>query len=1131
MISEEIAQQTISLAAKLLADAQAQQTREEQRQAAKIAAMMDDPHGKLLTTILPDQAFRSHNPARVADQISYLLKRYGVPRYFDQWEQIALHLAEWAGTVLPQVVVPLLVARLRQETQSVILRGEEEHLSAYLQERRKDGIRLNLNQLGEAILGEEEAARRLDAYLRLLARPDVEYISVKISSIFSQINLIAFDHTVEEIKSRLRKLYRAAMQHHYTAPDGAAHPKFVNLDMEEYRDLRLTLAAFQGVLDEEEFMTHRAGIVLQAYLPDSAQAQRDLTAWAIQRVQKGGAPIKLRLVKGANLAMEKVEAAWQGWEQAPYHTKEEVDANFKRMVTYACQPDHARAVHVGIASHNLFDVAYGLILREKFNLGELVEFEMLEGMANHQARAVQKAAGGLLLYAPVVKKEDFHSAIAYLMRRLDENTADENFLHDLFGLEVGSAAWEAQKGRFLQSFRRMNEVSDQPQRTQNRQTEQITFSPDDPFRSVPDTDWALPRNQAWINAIHDTWERREIAPIPLQIGGEWVTGERHGGGCDPSRPNRPAYTYALADREHIDRALSIAQAAQTTWGGLSIRQRKEKLVRCAEVLAGGRGDLIGAMILDSGKRAFEADIEVSKAVDLANYYARSLDLADSELADCDFAPLGTLLVAPSWSFPLAVACGGVLAALMAGNTVILKPAPEAVLVAWQMVNLLWEAGIPKDALQFLPTDEDEVGKSLVTDERLNGVILTGDYRTARLFKSWKPDLNLFADTSGKNALFVSAMADHDQAIKDLVKSAFGYNGQECSAASLAILEAEIYDDPAFLRQLRDAAASLAVGSAWEMHSIITPLIRPPNDELRRGLTQLDEGESWLLEPRQLSDHLWSPGIKLGVQPGSFYHKTECLGPILGLMRAKNLDHAIEIVNESEFGLASGIHSLDPREIETWQARIEVGNAYINRALALRLPFGGWKHSAFGCAKVGGPNYVLSLGTWREKQPQPQTEEEILRSYQAAWDRYFSQASDLNRVLGASNIFRYRPLEHVILRITDASQLPEAKKVLLAARVCGVRLTVSAAPNMANLEGYHAILEDEPQFIQRLHREKPSRLRLLAPPSRAVREAAIELHVPLVDAPPLSTGRLELRHYLNEQVVSRTMHRYGNVIEE
>lgn len=1167
-------QRAVVLAEQLLALAKTTQMDAEREQAQKIARMMDDPRGKALTIALSDQAFRSHRPVRVADQLRHLLDRYGAPGYMEWWERSALTLGGVLAHYLPSMVVPPLVARLRQETRTVILPGEEAELRRYLQKRRQNGTRLNLNQLGEAILGEGEAKRRLNAYLDLLARPDVEYISVKVSSVFSQINLVAFDATVEAIKERLRTLYRQALRHHYQQPDDRRTPKFINLDMEEYRDLHLTMAAFTQVLDEAEFFTLSAGIVLQAYLPDSYGAQQALTTWALQRVAQGGASIKLRIVKGANLAMERVDAALHGWEQAPYARKLDVDANFKRMVEYGCRPEHTKAVHLGIGSHNLFDIAYALLLREERGVQAEVEFEMLEGMANHQARAVQQQANGLLLYAPVVKAEDFHSAIAYLVRRLDENTAPENFLHDLFGLEPGSPAWNRQRDRFLTACERIVQVSDRPRRTQNRAQETPPAAGAQalaqPFVNVPDTDFALPANVAWVKALFAYWQARAVEAIPLQIGGQVVAGAAQAVGHDPSRPGLTAYHYAQADLAQVEQAVTVAVQAQTVWATHTVAERKALLWAAATELSRRRGDLIGAMLLDTAKTVSEGDAEVSEAVDFARYYAHALDLSD-EVADCHPTPLGVVVVTPPWNFPLAIPAGGVLAALMAGNSVILKPAAEATFVGWQLVQALWAAGIPKEVLQFLPCPDNEIGQALVTDARVGAVILTGSLETARLFLGWKPDLRLFAETSGKNSLIITALADQDQAIKDLVRSAFGHNGQKCSAASLAICEAEVYDDPTFRRQLADAVASLHVGSAWAPASLITPLTQPPSAKLARALTTLDEGEEWLLEPQvsEANPLLWSPGIKLGVQPGSFFHQTECFGPVLGIMRATNLDEAISLANATNYGLTSGIHSLDDREITYWKVRIQAGNAYINRhitgAIVRRQPFGGWKASVVGPgAKAGGPNYLLQLLQWEQRDRPTQQAElpaslftllehaleqmpgkyhwELLRasaySYAWAWQSHFSQEHDPSQVLGESNVFRYRPCRGIVLRVGVGVAPMVVAQVLLAVRTCGQPLTISIDPQEEALWSWlteelnvFVIAEDETGLASRMVATRAyDRLRTVGAVSDQLRRAMHEAGIAVIDAPVLANGRLELRWYLREQVVSQTMHRYGNLIQ-
>ena len=372
------------------------------------------------------------------------------------------------------------------------------------------------------------------------------------------------------------------------------------------------------------------------------------------------------------------------------------------------------------------------------------------------------------------------------------------------------------------------------------------------------------------------------------------------------------------------------------------------------------------MARETDKTVREGDPEVSEGIDMARWAATSTHTLD-ELASDGVAcvPLGVVLVAGPWNFPYAIPANGVVGAIAAGNAVILKPAPEALATAAELVRQLHEAGIPDDVVQLVRCPDDEVGRHLVTHEGVDAVVLTGSYDTARLFLDWKPSLRLLAETSGKNAMVITGAADVDLAIKDLVRSAFGHAGQKCSAASLAIVEAELLDDPHFLARLADAVRSLRVGPATDLATMVGPVIHPPDGPLRRALTRLDEGERWLVEPRLVGGdgRLWTPGVRVGVQPGSWFHRTECFGPVLGVMRAGDLDHAIELQNGTDFGLTGGLQSLDPAEIAHWLERVEVGNAYVNRhmtgAIVRRQPFGGWKRSSVGRgAKAGGPDDIL-----------------------------------------------------------------------------------------------------------------------------------------------------------------------------
>lgn len=1157
--AEERRVKAIELAALMLNEGRLRETPTEKKLHKELGRMMDDPAGKVFTMDLTDQCFRTKNNWRIADQILFLTHYWGIPQYLSSFKKMQLRFFRSVGKVCAPLLVPLIKRLLHKECSRFILPGENTPLLQAIQRWQKKGLRINLNHLGEAILGEEEAQRRMEIYLADLRRPEVEYISVKVSTICSQLDLIAWEETLSLLTERFKLLLHTAYENYYTKPDGTRVPKFVNLDMEEYRDLDLTVELFKRGLDDPACLKYSAGIVLQSYIPDSYLVQQDLTVWAMQRMAKGGAPIKIRIVKGANLAMEQVEASLHGWPQAPYPSKAEVDANFKRMLLFACQKEHAQAAHIGIGSHNLFDIAYGLLLRAENELGREVGFEMLEGMAESQKDVVQDLAGDMLLYCPAAAKSEFQNAVAYLIRRLDENTSPENFLRQVFKLQVGSPEWQEQADMFSKSCENSKTVSLSPRRTQNR-FNAVEDSTSCEFENEQDTDWSLSQNRLWAQKILKDWSQRPKEAIPLVIGGKALSAE-HGLeekiGFNPSDRQKVFYTYALAGDLQIDEALKSAVAAQDKWGATTVEHRSEVLRNVAQQLREHRAELVGAMVADTAKVITEADVEISEAIDFVEYYRRNIEEVCS-MQDIAWHPKGPVLVAPPWNFPCSIPVGGIAAALAAGNSVIFKPAPEAVLVGWTLVRLFWQGGIGKDVLQFINCEDEPYGSHLVQDPRLAIVVLTGATSTAKHFLKMRADIGLIAETGGKNAIIVSNLADRDQAVKDIVQSAFGHAGQKCSACSLVICPDEVYNDPQFRRQLRDAAASWTVGTPWNPATRLNPLIRPPGETLKRGLSQLEAGEEWLLEPKQDPHNpcLWSPGIKLGVRPGSFTQQNELFGPVLGLMQADNLEQAIHLANQINYGLTSGLHSLDLREQKYWSERIEAGNCYINRgitgAIVQRQPFGGWKDSCFSPgAKAGGPNYLmqfmrpeqLKLPQEREKLSsevealskmlETYSQQELWRasaeSYTFYWKHYFSQSHDPSLVQGEDNFLRYVPRKNMNLRVLKGDDSADVLRAITAAMICGCDLTISCAESLP-FKLTSIAIESNPQFLARLKWQSVKRVRFFTKPEPALSKALAELGCYTTVAPVLTNGRIELLRYLREQSLTVSYHRYGNLGE-
>jgi RHH-type transcriptional regulator, proline utilization regulon repressor / proline dehydrogenase / delta 1-pyrroline-5-carboxylate dehydrogenase len=1069
-------ERAVAMADRMLRAAVAGASRRERRQLDRLGRLVADPAGRQLVQQLTDEVLRIQSNRRAAQRFADVVASGGLPSSLAPFDRVLLGIGAKLATRLPGVVMPLARRRILSETKGVVLPAEDPGFADHAAQRRRDGIGLLVNPLGESILGDDEAHVRVEQVLGKLRRPDVHAVSIKASALVANLDVLDFDRSVERVCEPLRAIYRAAL-----AKDRVG---FVNLDMEEYRDLRLTVTAFTTVLDEPEFQHLEAGIVLQAYLPDSHAELQRLGEWAAARRDAGGAGIKVRLVKGANLAMETVEAELHDWVAAPYDTKADVDASYKALLESALRPEWNGALRVGVASHNLFDVAWALVLRDRLPVDQRgrVELEMLEGMAPAQARAVQQQAGSLILYAPVVQHEQIDASIAYLARRLDENTAPENFLRALFTIRPGSDEFAVQADRFRRAVADRHTISTERRRR--------PMERGDGFHNEPDSDPTIAEARQGLCAAVRTAPNDVEPPMVESIEG-------------------------------IDAIVATAVAAAERWAMTPSSQRTAMLRAVAEVLRAERFDTVRVMAAEAVKVAREGDPEVSEAIDFADYYATiGLDVAEQQRADgAALTPRGVVVVASPWNFPYAIPAGGVLAALAAGNAVILKPPPEARRTARHLVGQLHRAGIPNDVVQFVACPDNEVGQRLISHPDVDSVVLTGAYETAQMFRSWNPAMHLLAETSGKNAIIITQAADIDLAVRDLVRSAFGHAGQKCSAASLAIVEAALYDSTAFMERLADATRSLRVGHADDIGSVVGPLIGEPSPKLQRALTQLDDGERWLVEPRCLGGTLWSPGVRIGVRPDSWFHLNECFGPVLGVMRADDLDHAIGMQNATPYGLTGGIHSLDDAEVDHWLQRVEVGNAYINRgitgAVVQRQPFGGWKRSSVGCGpKAGGPDYVAELMMGRAM---PIDVDAAERSYQAAWSGWFSQDHDPTGLVSESNVLRYRHLGGVVVRVGSDTPAGALHSARLAARLCGTTMTVSDSAS-----------ESDEQLAEQLSGLSVERMRLLTKATDELRASCHRLEIEIDSEPVSASGRRELRRWVREQAISRTTHRHGRV---
>ena len=1127
-------------------------TKTEKNEQHMYGTMVTTPSDKKFIVRMLDETSQVRDTQKLALRVKELIDQYGIPKFLGAGDHFLFWMYQKFAykPLFNWLAVPIIKWRLRRDTSRVIIDAARPHLTQHLATRFEQHIGQNVNLLGEVVLGDGEADKRYYSYLEALKEPDINYISVKISGIYAQTHALNYKECFPELVRRMSELYQTAIDYPYTDADGVTKPKFINLDMEEYKDAHLTMKLFKDVLSLPQFKNYEAGIVVQSYLPDAWDFQSELLEFAKARVEAGGSPIKMRIVKGCNLDMENIVSDLRGWPNPVRPNKTEVDANYLHIIERGLKPENAKVLHIGMASHNLFTISYAYLLTEMYQTPkDCFCFEMLEGMANHVWRAQRKLGNHVILYTPVVKKEHFLNAISYLVRRMDENTAPDNFLTHSFSLKPDTPEWKDLQEQFINAYNMKDTITHIPTRTQDRNKPYIGQEPQDEMINEPDTDFDRFCNQQWVERIFDKWKStgkmnyekagwgdwKPGDTLPTQIGNELVYNDDKVNYYDRSQDGDVLVCeMSRANKAQVEQILDIADKDGGGWRDTTIEERHRIMYKAANIMGQMRGDLIGSMCAITGKTVEEADVEVSEGIDYCRFYTTTMKKF-AALDDIVMKAKGTVLVLSPWNFPCAIPCGGVVAALASGNTCILKPATVAAPVAWLFAKAFWEAGVPKEALQVIIADR-EATPLLTTSPVIKHIILTGGTETAQQIEHINPLVPLSAETGGKNVMTLSAKGDRDHAIMNACRSAFGNAGQKCSACSILLVERSVYKDPEFMEKLKDCASSLKVGGVWNAGNIVGPMITNHNEKLEKAC-QLEPGEKWLIAPEFVDEkkYILKPTVKINVKPDSYTFRTELFAPLLAVTPFDTLEEAVDLVNSLDYGLTSGLQSLDEQEQKYWKNHIKAGNLYINRgitgAVVNRQPFGGMKLSAFGPGlKAGGPNYCTQFMYITDK---PGSTTDYKQSYAAWYEKEFKHARNIQpKIRGEQNVFRYLPVDGgMVLRLFGDETLEQVQMVQLAAQTVGTQLIVSmdaANPLFAQLEGEKK-QENMAAFLESI--KNYGRVRVIS--SRmpdVVREAAANYDKYIACAAPVKDGRIELALYIQEQSIANEYHRYGSQIE-
>jgi RHH-type proline utilization regulon transcriptional repressor/proline dehydrogenase/delta 1-pyrroline-5-carboxylate dehydrogenase len=923
---------------------------------------------KLVTLTTRDEKFRVQ-ALRFIDVLPSLEDDVSLTRhlqsYFGQLNLPLPELARWGldhsdKPWLAHVTAPLTRFTIRGLSRKFMGGQTRAEAATTIKKLRDRGMNSSLDILGEATINEREAEAYQRAYLELIAdmagesdqwqhntKLDQCYgreiprlnISLKPSSLYSQINPIDYKGSQQAILNRLYPIIECAREHN----------AFVMIDMEQYDYKHITLGVFNHLLNDKSLSDWpNIGIAIQAYLKDAYQDLQSLTRALEQR----DAPASVRLVRGAYWDYETVIAEQNNWRSPVWSVKQNTDANFERCLDYLLS--RSDLFNTAVASHNIRSLAATTALAEHYDVEtDGYEFQMLYGMADPLKKALIQQQKHLRIYVPFGKTLP---GMSYLVRRLLENSSGESVLD--IGLQAQLERIDLQQPVFLEE----NHNNRPAHRFQN--TPLLRFTDTSEHEQFLQ---ALERVQSQLGKHH-----------PMIINGEYLESRETITSLNPAQPEQIIGTVSAADQSLADRALAAAQQASSKWKSMAVTERAGWLRNIAARLADQRFEFAAWQVLEAGKNWTEADADVCEAIDFLNYYADQAErLGKTVINDTAgehnvlaYRARGIGLVIPPWNFPLAILTGMLSATIVSGNTAILKPSSQTPVIAARFIQLAHEAGLPPGVINLVPGSGEVIGDYLARSPDIHLIAFTGSeavgtrlIQTAAHLQPQQRHLKrIIAEMGGKNAIIIDDDADLDVAVTGTIASAFGFQGQKCSACSRVIVLDKAYD--LFIERLLATAISLKIGPPQQAGNLFGPVIsHQAFERIHQAITTGKECATLLLDntfDRNANGYFISPVIFTDVVADMPLAQEEIFGPVLSVMRANDFSTAIAMANSTRYALTGGVYSRNPQHLRQAADSFNVGNLYLNRkitgALVARQPFGGFNMSGTGY-KAGGENYL------------------------------------------------------------------------------------------------------------------------------------------------------------------------------
>lgn len=1075
--------------------------------------------------------FHVTDPDEQVENLRRLLAEHGgVPSIFSTVGKLRFKAAAMAARSMQGAAIAEVQRIFRSTFGELTLPTLADKVAKRVRECAKDGLTLALNPLVPQVFGQKSAEKYYKHLEAILTKQESVGIVIQPWRLCPGLNPYSPEAGAKALADKLRPLLKLSVQ------GGKARPVLVESGTSP--TMSIVAEAFRLAMAGSALYKADAALEIPAYLKGSPALLREMTEWANARAAKGANPLKVLLVKGSHLDEEQENTYVYGTANEVCHSKSETEARYKQLVASAMAAREKVLTPV-VGTHNLFDIAYGLLCWGRAGREGAPQFCFISGLCNHTGRLLAKSGAGVVLATGVTTDGGEAGFESYLLSLVQEMGRPDGILAAGGELEPNSMGWGKMRQHFLASLSGREEQS----------------------REAPGADgsYAFTRlsgitDRARMDALHRAAEAEMERPqpqIPLRINGNEVDSPLLCISRSLTAPGMEDYRYLSADFNMVNQVLDTA-ASEAVQLPPTQEERRIHLLQAARLLEKRSTEFQALLVRDAGFTIEEADAEVTNAIDSCRFYERSC-VQDGLLDGTLPYPLGVITVAPSRVHPLEEAVAGIAAAWVMGNAVIYKPSAHTVLLAEKLTQLLAEAGFVFPRLQMIPCLDNQIARKLLTSERVNGLIYHGSAKHTYAMAAAAEGRPVLGGTGGCSSIYISSQGDWAQAIRDITRTLFSRAGQDPSMPHLLYVHAEVYDNQHFMNALRDAVSSVAAQPGWMEGADIGPMGRPLNDDQRYLLTQLGPNEAWLVPPAtlEIGSQVWTPGVRVGVQPGSAFAQAVHNVPVLGLIRVETTEEAGRTQRKQSQERALGIYSRDSQEIELWSRLTSASQVCINCCPLHRpgvRPRAGWQNTT---PMSGGSNFITALCQWQENarpqhrgtqrnlaftpweslSPKPGPDD-ITRLSSAAdsigywWENEFGQP----RVLDESPAFRttltYRPLS-LCIRAEKATSDIDLSIALMAALKAGCDIQLSTAsmrawmPRALEPLGVIIAVESRDEFEGHFPAMATSgtMVRDTAATVTTMQRAA-QCRLALCAEPVLANGRIELLRCLREVVTTQ-----------